>query len=71
MSKPINVEITPRRNEAVERLIKRFAKKVKKERVIEQYREKMFYEKPSERNRRRKKQRKAVLDGLKRKQETN
>lgn len=43
-----NVKIELRRNESVERLIRRFSKKCKKERVIEIYREKTdYYVKPS------------------------
>ena len=30
-AKPVNVEVTPRKNESPERMIKRFTKKVKKE----------------------------------------
>ena len=37
------------------RLIKKFIKKTKKERIVERGREKMFYEKPSDKKRREKK----------------
>ena len=71
MSKsPINVETAPKRDEPIERTIKRFSKKVKKEGVIEQYRDRRYYEKPSDRRRRLAKRRKAIMQKLKRKQET-
>tara|TARA_Y100000310_G_C20370950_1_gene663474 strand:+ start:377 stop:592 length:216 start_codon:yes stop_codon:yes gene_type:complete len=68
---PINVEVEARRNESIDRLLKRFAKKIKKELIFEDVRERMYYEKPSERRIRLKKRRKVVLDKLKRKEETN
>jgi small subunit ribosomal protein S21 len=71
MKRPINVEVEAKKNEPIERTIKRFSKKVKKERIVEDYRERMYYEKPSEIKRRLKKRRKATLDKLKAKQETN
>jgi len=48
MSKrPVRAEVVPRRNESFERLLKRFLKKVKKERIIEQFRENQRYMPPS------------------------
>lgn len=69
--KPAHVETKVRKDESIERAIKRFSKKVKKERVLEEVRDKMYYEKPSVAKRREKKRRKAVLDKLKAKRETN
>jgi ribosomal protein S21 len=44
----VNVIVEPRRNESSERLIRRFIKKVKNEKVLETYREKTsHYIKPS------------------------
>ena len=44
----VNVSVRPRRNESVERMIRRFNKKCKKERVVETYRAKTdCYIKPS------------------------
>jgi ribosomal protein S21 len=44
----VNVTVYPRRNETAERLIRRFTKKVKKERILETYREKTdHYIKPA------------------------
>ena len=69
--KPAHVETKVRRDENIERAIKRFSKKVKKEKILEDVRDRMYYEKPSVIKRRDKKRRKAVLDKLKAKQETN
>jgi len=71
MSSIINVEVTPRKNEDIERTLKRFIKKVKKESIIETVRERQYYEKPSVVKRKKKKQRKATLDKLKVKRETS
>tara|TARA_Y100000034_G_C6848621_1_gene384733 strand:- start:605 stop:838 length:234 start_codon:yes stop_codon:yes gene_type:complete len=71
MSSIINVEVTPRKNEDIERTLKRFIKKVKKESIIETVRERQYYEKPSVVKRKKKKQRKAALDKLKVKRETS
>jgi ribosomal protein S21 len=44
----INVSVTKKYNESSERLIRRFIKKVKKDRVLETYRERCsYYIKPS------------------------
>ena len=37
--KNINVEIVPRNNESVERLLKRFTRKIKKEGIIQEVRD--------------------------------
>jgi len=67
--KPVNVSTRPRgRNDNPLRMIRRFMKKVKKERVIETYREKQRYEKPSEKRSKAKKRRKRVLDKLREKE---
>ena len=72
MSKPINVEIRARKNENIDRMIKRFSKKIKKERIVEDVRERAFYEKPSETKSKMKKRRKAAIDKMnKQKEETN
>ena len=47
MGKPINVEVVVRKGESVQRAIKRFMRKVKKEKVIEEILNRRFYEKPS------------------------
>ena len=42
-----HVKVEARRNEPGERLIKRFSRKVKKEGIIDEVRERRFYVKPS------------------------
>jgi ribosomal protein S21 len=55
MSKNFNVEVSLEQvGGNVNRLIKRFIKKVKKERIVEDYLEKSRYVKPSEKRRRKK-----------------
>ncbi len=50
-----NLVIKPRRNEPIERVIKRFNKKVKKLGIIDEAKERRYYIKPSEKKRRAKK----------------
>ena len=50
-----NLVIYPRRNENIERTIRRFGKKVKKLGIIDEYREKQRFMKRSEKRRRDKK----------------
>ena len=65
MSKVVRAEITPKYpDEPIERMIKRFSKKVKKERIIDLVLEKRYYEKPSVKRKRDQKRRKKVLDKL-------
>ena len=62
---PINVEVRPRNNEPVERAIKRFNRKVKKEGIIDEWRQKhMYYEKPSSIRRRKKINRKRIAQRI-------
>ena len=65
MKKPINVEVRSKKNEPIDKLIRRFSKKVKKELIIEEVRERRYYEKPSEVRAKLKKKKKLVLDQLK------
>ena len=58
MAKPVNVEVTLRPGEHPERMIKRFIRKVKKSGLMEEYRNRRFYEKRSDKNRRMKQARK-------------
>ena len=61
----IIVEAKPRyKDEPFERMVKRFMKKCKKARIIENYRDKMYYEKPSKKRKREKERRKRVLQKL-------
>ena len=52
---PTNLIVRPRRNENIERTIKRFNKKVKKMGILNEYRDKQRYMKPSDKRRRAKK----------------
>mgnify|MGYP003649382968 CR=1 FL=1 len=54
MAGPINVEVELRDRETAERLIRRFIKKCKKEKILEEYRARTYYEKPSTVKRRKK-----------------
>ena len=61
----VNVEIKPKyENENIERMVRRFTKKCKKERIIENFRERQRYEKPSVKRKKEKAQRKKVLEKL-------
>jgi len=50
-----NITMKPKPGESAERFIKRFCKKVKKFKIIEQIRDRRYYEKPSDTNREMKK----------------
>jgi small subunit ribosomal protein S21 len=53
--RPVNVEVTLKEAGGnVNKLIRRFMKKVKKERIIEDYLDRRFYEKPSAKRRKEK-----------------
>lgn len=68
--KAVNIEITPKgREESFERMVRRFMKKVKKEKIIEDYRDRMYYEKPSQERKRKKRKRQKVLENLRLKRE--
>jgi len=55
MSKPYNVEVDLREVHGdAGKLIRKFMKKVKKERIIEDYLDRMYYEKPSSKRRKEK-----------------
>ncbi len=70
--KPVNVSIRPRgRKDTQERMIRRFIKKCKKERIVERVRELQYYEKPSTVRRKKAKKRKKVLDKLKIKEQNS
>ena len=70
MKRAVNVEVTLREAKGdVGRLIRKFMKKVKKERIIEDYLDRRFYEKPSVKRRREKA--KKILNARKAEQERN
>ena len=64
-----NVSVTQRNNESAERLIRRFIKKCKKERIIEEARERMSYQPPSVKKREKRKRAKRALEREKRKEQ--
>tara|TARA_Y100000034_G_C6707831_1_gene312511 strand:+ start:218 stop:433 length:216 start_codon:yes stop_codon:yes gene_type:complete len=58
---PINVEVEQRnRDEHVERMLKRFNKKLKKERILEDCKERQYFTKPSEKRRIERRRRKGL-----------
>jgi small subunit ribosomal protein S21 len=63
--RPSHCTVVPKGREPAERMIKRFLKKCKKERIIEKYRERQYYEKPSAKRRRKELQKKATIQKLK------
>jgi len=69
MAKKVNVEVKQRQYEHPERLIKRFLNKVKKEKIVEEVRDRRFYEPPSVKRARAKNRRKKVLQKLKKQNE--
>jgi len=53
MAKPVNVEVSLKSVKGNQsRLLKRFMKKVKKERIIEEAKDRRYYEKPTAKRRR-------------------
>ena len=70
-NKAVNVQVTLRETRGNSaRLIKRFIKKVKKLRILDDLRERRYYEKPSAKKAKVAKQRKKILDKLKRERDT-
>ena len=64
-SKPSNLTERPRgKYDTDVKLIRRFMKKIKKYRILEDYRETLRFEKPSEKKRKAKKRRRRVLDKI-------
>ena len=61
-----NVEVHLRNREPVERMIKRFLNKVKKEKIVEELRNREFYEPPSVVRARNKARRRKILAKLRR-----
>tara|TARA_Y100000310_G_scaffold315516_1_gene366153 strand:+ start:949 stop:1170 length:222 start_codon:yes stop_codon:yes gene_type:complete len=65
----VNVEVKRRENESIERMLKRFTKKVKKEGIMEELRERSYYKKPSELKRKKRERRKKIAQDIQRKNE--
>lgn len=70
--KPVHVSVRPRgKKDTQERMIRRFIRKCKKERIVERVREQQYYEKPSTARRKAAKKRKRVLDKLRIKEQNS
>ena len=65
-----HVKVEARRNEPGERLIKRFSRKVKKEGIIEEVRDRRFFVKPSKIRRLKKLRRKRIARKMNNEQKT-
>lgn len=63
------VAVKPERGDNIEKAIRKFLKKCKKLRIVEEYRDRQYYVKPSVKRREAKIRRKRVLDKLRREQE--
>ena len=62
MAKTIRVEVKAKYpDEPIEKMVKRFNKKVKKERIIENVLNRRFYEKPSEKRKKERRRRRKVI----------
>jgi len=59
--RPSHVSVYPKNGEHPERTIKRFLKKCKKLKIVEEYRKREYFEKPSEKRRRMKMRRLAII----------
>jgi small subunit ribosomal protein S21 len=64
MPRPVNVEVIRRGDEPIERMLKRFIKKCKKEKIIEEYKARRYYVKPSEKRRIKKRRRAKIAREL-------
>jgi small subunit ribosomal protein S21 len=62
--RPVNAQVQLRRDESPESLIKRFMKKVKNEKIIDEVRDREYFEKPSVVNARKRKRRRNVMKKL-------
>ena len=67
---PSHVTVVPRKNEHPDKLIKRFLRKFKKSGVLDELRDRRYYEKPSVKRRKKRKQRERVLKKLQESQDS-
>ena len=65
------VAVKPEKGENIERAIKRFLKKCKKLRIVENYRDRQEYKKPSIVRKDAKRRKKKVLERLRKEQESD
>ena len=63
-NKVVNVEVVARENEGGEQLIRRFTKAMKKKEILQEYRDKQVYEKPSDKRHKKKLRRKRIMQKL-------
>ena len=71
MSRAVRAEVKPKfRDETLDKLIRRFNKKVKKERIIERVLDNRYYEKPSDKRRKERRRRRKVIEKLHRQRNT-
>ncbi|MAF26044.1 30S ribosomal protein S21 [bacterium] len=68
--KPVYAEVVAKPNEPIERLIRRFTKKVKSSGIMQELRDRSYYKKPSERRKMKKQKRLRTIRKLT-KQNTN
>ena len=64
MGRPMHAEVTAKYNEPIERLIKRFNKKLKKSNIMQELRDRRYYIKPSEKRKIKKEKRLRTLRKL-------
>jgi len=62
------MQVKLRKNEPSENLIKRFIRKSKKEKIVDEYREREYYKKPSQLRREKHFRKLALIEKLKRKE---
>jgi len=60
--RPSHVTVVAKNNEDPNRTVKRFLKKCKNEKIVEKFREKTFYVKPSEKRRKERMRRKRTIE---------
>jgi small subunit ribosomal protein S21 len=72
MGKSINVEVRSKdKNESFEKMVRRFIKKSKKEGIVENYKNRMYYEKPSVKRRKERAKKSKLLEKLRIEREKN
>jgi ribosomal protein S21 len=65
----VNVSVTPKQGEFIEKTIRKFMRKTKKEGFLQSLKKYEYYEKPSVQENRRRRKRKKTLDKLRLKQQ--
>lgn len=70
MSKPVHVEVVNKGNMPVEVLIKKFNRIIKKEGIMQEVRDRRYYEKPSDKRRKERIRRKKLIKKASKEQQT-